>query len=193
MLASALSPAPLARPAEVLARALPLYTGDRLLAPSPPSPAIFLLQIAVHQHNVIYGLMEAAKQTLEGAIEPVVEERETGSAEVLETFTLTLNRKDRADGMAKHTVVAGARVLSGVATTTSLARVMRAGKQVHDGKVISLRHFKQEVRSMKKGSECGMILHDFSGLDKGDLVLFYEMVTRKPALYEAEPTTADDD
>jgi translation initiation factor IF-2 len=140
----------------------------------------------VHSHNIIYGLMEAAKQTLEDAIDPVVEERETGTAEVLETFTLTLNRKDRADGMGKHTVVAGARVVSGVATANSLARVMRRGEQVHDGKVISLRHFKQEVRSMKKGSECGMILHNFSGLEKGDLVFFYETVSRKPSLYEEE-------
>jgi len=63
---------------------------------------------------------------------------------------LTLNRKDREAGMGKYTMVAGARVVSGLATVNSKARVVRGETNVHDGKVISLRHFKQEVRSMKK-------------------------------------------
>ena len=140
----------------------------------------------MYNHNVIYTLMETAKRTLEEAIDPVVEEHTTGTAEVLETFTLTLNRKDRKDGMSKHTVVAGSRVIEGTATAHSLARVLRDGETVHEGRIISLRHFKQEVRSMKKGSECGMILHDYSGVSKGDRIVFFERVSRKPSLYEGE-------
>mmetsp|Transcript_11661 Transcript_11661/g.38377 ORF Transcript_11661/g.38377 Transcript_11661/m.38377 type:complete len:90 (-) Transcript_11661:3-272(-) len=83
---------------------------------------------------------------LEAAIEPVVEARETGEADVLEVFTLTLNRKDRAVGMSKHTAVAGSRVTAGQASAGSAVRVVRGGEVIHEGDVISLKHFKQEVR-----------------------------------------------
>ena len=106
----------------------------------------------------------------------MVEARETGEADVLEVFTLTLNRKDRAVGMSKHTAVAGSRVTAGQASAGSAVRVVRGGEVtqggggvlsgplgssrvvsghlwssrhqvIHEGDVISLKHFKQEVRT----------------------------------------------
>ncbi|EOD09904.1 hypothetical protein EMIHUDRAFT_371788 [Emiliania huxleyi CCMP1516] len=140
------------------------------------------LQVPVHSHSIIYALVDAAK----AAIEPVVEARETGQAEVLEVFTLTLNRKDRAVGMSKHTAVAGSRVTDGQASAGSAVRVVRGGEVTQEGDVISLKHFKQEVRTMKKGSECGLILRDYADLQSGDTIQFYELISRRPSLYEEQ-------
>jgi len=144
------------------------------------------LQVPVHSHSIIYALVDAAKEMLEAAIEPVVEARETGEADVLEVFTLTLNRKDRAVGMSKHTAVAGSRVTAGQASAGSAVRVVRGGEVIHEGDVISLKHFKQEVRTMKKGSECGLILRDYADLQSGDTIQFYELISRRPSLYEEQ-------
>ena len=143
-------------------------------------------QVNVQTHDVIYRLVDGVKEALEAAIEPIMEDHQTGTAEIVEVFTLTLNRKYRKDGMAKLTAVAGSRVTSGLATTNSLVRVTRGEKIIHEGKVISLRHFKQEVRSVKKGSECGMILHDFSSIKQGDMIQFYDVIARKPSLFDVD-------
>lgn len=60
-----------------------------------------------------------------------------------------------------------------------------AEETVHDGRVISLKSFKQEVKSVKKGQECGIILHNFGEMAEGDKLTFYEIVARKPGLYDA--------
>ena len=114
----------------------------------------------------------------------VVEEHERGNVEVLQTFTLTLNTKDRKAGMVKKTQVAGGRVTVGEARTRHKARVLRGDDVLYDGKIVSLRHFKETVASVKKGSECGVILHNFGDAAEGDRISFYEEVPRKPHLYE---------
>ncbi len=96
-----------------------------------------------------------------------------------------LNRKDRKAGMSKFTKVAGSRVTSGELRISSRVRVARAGEAVYDGTLASLKHFKDEVRTAAKGSECGMIMHDFGGVEAGDMITAYEVVARKPSLYDA--------
>ena len=63
---------------------------------------------------------------------------------------------------------------------------------MHDGHVISLKHFKKEVQSVRRGQECGVILAAFSGAEPGDELTFYEMVARRPGLYEALDPDPDD-
>jgi len=158
--------------------------GFNVPVPAPVETLAHRLQVPVQTHRVIYHLVDGVKSVLEDAIEPVYEDAVTGEAEVLETFTLTLNRKDRKEGMSKYTLVAGSRVTSGEATGKSLVRVKRDDEVIYEGSVVSLKHFKQEVRSLKKGSECGLILRDCSDLQRGDRLSFYEVVARKPSLYE---------
>ena len=141
-------------------------------------------KVGVVVNDVIYELVDGVKEVLEEAIEPVVEEHERGNVEVLQTFTLTLNTKDRKAGMVKKTQVAGGRVTVGEARTRHKARVLRGDEVLYDGKIVSLRHFKETVASVKKGSECGVILHNFGDAAEGDRISFYEEVPRKPHLYE---------
>lgn len=145
------------------------------------------LLVPVHAHKVIYSLVDSAKDILEAAIPPRLEDVTTGTVEVLQVFELILNAKDRKEGMSKRTKVAGCKVSVGEATFNSLARVERDGELLHEGKVVSLRHFKQEVRTVRKGSECGMVLANWSDLREGDTITLYEVVARKPGLYDGLP------
>ena len=146
----------------------------------------------MHTHRVIYELTDAVKAVLEEAIEPVWEEKELGQTEVLQLFTLTLNRKDRREGMKKLTGVVGCRVVAGEAVASAKVRVERGGEEgsalqtVHEGKAISLKSFKNEVKSVRKGQECGVILENSpEDIQPGDRLTFYDIVPRRPGLYEA--------
>ena len=142
--------------------------------------------VDIHTHRIIYELADSVKAVLEDAIEPIIEEKVVGTAEVQQLFTLTLNRKDRREGMSKFTQVAGCRVNSGDAISTAKVRVERKGEVVLDsGRIVSLKHFKEEVKTVRRGQDCGVVLADFSECEPGDQVTFYELVPRKPSLYEA--------
>ena len=145
-------------------------------------------------YDVIYDLTDAIKDMLEAAIKPVYEDKVLGETEVLQLFTLTLNRKDRKEGMNKFTQVAGCRVTSGDAIASARVRVHRGpeGKReaVHEGRVVSLKSYKKEVKEVGRGQECGVILNDFAGIEEGDTLTFFDIVARKPSLYE-KPTGSD--
>lgn len=114
----------------------------------------------------------------------MLEEVVIGTAEVQQLFTLTLNRKDRKEGMSKLTQVAGLKVSSGEASASASVRIKRGDEAVHEGRVVSLKHLKEEVRKVPRGKECGLVLADFGGCEAGDSLVFFEMVPRKPSLYE---------
>lgn len=103
------------------------------------------LGVPIQRHDIIYELTDGVKDMLDAAIEPVLEEELVGSAEVQQLFTLTLNRKDRKEGMKKSTQVAGLRVSSGEATTSARVRVTRGDEVIHVGSVVTIRHYKNEV------------------------------------------------
>jgi translation initiation factor IF-2 len=161
--------------------------GFNVTAPSKVGQLAEEVGVTLESHRVIYELTDAVKDILEQAIEPVMEENVLGQADVLQLFTLTLNRKDRREGMSKHTQVAGGRVRSGEATLAAKVRVERKDEVVHEGRIVTLKHFKDEVKSVRTGQECGVVLANYTGCAEGDVLTFYEMVARKPSLYEGLP------
>ena len=58
-------------------------------------------------------------------------------------------------------------------------------RYVQNGKIVSLKHLKKEVRQVRKGLECGVIVADYAEAEAGDIFTFYEMVPKKPSLYDA--------
>ena len=144
--------------------------------------------VQVQRHGIIYELTDGVKNLLEEAIDPILEEKVIGTAEVEQLFTLTLNRKDRREGMMKYTQVAGLRVATGEVSASCQVRVSRGDEKVHVGTVVSLRHFKQEVKVVRKGQECGVVLADFNACEAGDVITFYDVIARKPSLYDALET-----
>ena len=68
----------------------------------------------------------------------------------------------------------------------------RKGEVVLDaGRIVSLKHFKEDVKKVRKGSECGVIIADYGDFQEGDRLSFYEVVPRKLGLYDEDPTKGD--
>ncbi len=120
-------------------------------------------QLDVRYYDVIYNLLQDVHAALEGLLEPIVEEKVLGRAEVRQVFTIT-----------KTGTIAGCMVQDGKIERNALARVLRAGKTVSEGgKVNSLKRFKEDVKEVLAGYECGIGIDRFNDFQVGDLIEAY--------------------
>ncbi len=124
--------------------------------------------ISIRHYNVIYELVKDVDKALKGLLEPTYTEVIEGQAEVLAVFET--GKKGR---------VAGISVKEGKIRRDSLARVLRRGEQIYESRVSSLRRFKEDVKEVAAGFECGVRIENFSDFQVGDIIQFYrqEMVT----------------
>ncbi len=113
----------------------------------------------VRLYDVIYALLEDLKVAVDGLLEPVYEERILGHAEVRQTFRLPRNE-----------VVAGSYVTDGTMTKGAPCRLLRKGQKVYEGKIASLRRFKDAVNEVGQGFECGVGLEEWRDVQIGDVV-----------------------
>ncbi|XP_026273627.1 translation initiation factor IF-2, mitochondrial isoform X1 [Frankliniella occidentalis] len=123
--------------------------------------------VSVRQMNVIYHLVDDIKKEL--AVKMPVEEEEqiTGEADVIQQFDVTEKRK--------KFVVAGLRVTKGELSKSDRVKLVRGETILYDGTIASLRHLKNEVNSMKSGTECGLMLNDASiPVQLGDIIVCYK-------------------
>ncbi len=128
-------------------------------------------QVDVRFYDVIYNLVTDIQSALEGLLEPVFEERPTGRAEVRQVFSIP-----------KVGVIAGSYVLDGKVERSALVRVKRGSESIFEGKTSSLKRFKDDVKEVAAGYECGIGLEKFNDLQEGDILEFYTMVEVKPTL-----------
>src|SRR5215207_3859 len=118
--------------------------------------------IDIRFYNIIYNLLDEVKAAMTGLLAPVFQDVTDGYAEVRETFKLP-----------GGDMVAGLYVLDGRITRNSRTRVLRSGTVVHEGPVKSLKRFKDDVREVAAGYECGLGLDGFNDLQVGDQVEFF--------------------
>ncbi len=120
--------------------------------------------VEIRYYAVIYQLLDDVKQMLESLLAP--EERETvlGHAEVRQVFSVP-----------KVGRVAGCMVTDGVVRRSARVRVVRDGVVIHDGTIASLRRFKEDVREVREGYECGIGLEGFQDIREGDVLEVYEV------------------
>ena len=116
-------------------------------------------KVDIRLYDIIYRLSEDVQNALEGLLSPVRQEIVEGHAEVRAVFSV--GRRSR---------IAGAYVTSGRLSRNAGARVIRSGQVVFEGSISSLRHFKDDVREMATGFECGLGLDGFSDFQEGDIV-----------------------
>jgi translation initiation factor IF-2 len=128
-------------------------------------------QVDVRTYRIIYEAVEDVRNALEGLLKP--EERETvlGEAEVLQLFKVS-----------KVGTIAGCSVRSGTIQRTAKARVIRDGVQVYAGSLSSLKRFKDDVREVREGLECGIGIENFNDLKVGDRIESYRMEEVKRTL-----------
>jgi len=114
--------------------------------------------------SIIYALLDTVEARLKGMLAPEFEHVLNGSAEVRKVFRIS-----------KIGVVAGSYVLDGTLGRNDQAKVMRDGKLVWEGPVRQLKRFKDDVREVKAGYECGISLDGYNDLEEGDVVEFYRL------------------
>jgi translation initiation factor IF-2 len=118
--------------------------------------------VDIRFYNIIYQLTEDIKKAMIGMLEPEYREVTEGFAEVRNTFRLPTRE-----------IVAGLYVTEGKITRQYNVRVLRNGIVIHDGKIASLKRFKDDVREVQSGYECGLIVEGFNDITPGDTMEFY--------------------
>ncbi|EGC34186.1 hypothetical protein DICPUDRAFT_98311 [Dictyostelium purpureum] len=119
--------------------------------------------VHVIQSDIIYHVFENVKEYLEGLLEPTVVYNVTGEAKVSKVFHIN-NNKD---------TVAGSVVESGILKKGSRIKIFRDGEVVYDDRIELIKHFKETVKEVTKGQECGITLRDFNDLKENDKILAY--------------------
>ena len=121
--------------------------------------------VDVRLYNVIYQAIEDVEAAMKGMLDPVFEEKVIGHAEVRQIF--------KASQVGN---IAGSYVLDGVFQRDCKIRISREGEQIYEGKLASLKRFKDDVKEVKAGFECGLVFEDFDKIQELDIVEAYIMV-----------------
>lgn len=121
--------------------------------------------IEIRTYNIIFELLEDLKAAMEGLLEPEIVEEVVGRATVRQVFDLSSG------------FIAGSYVDEGKITRNFDAKIMRGGEQIHKGKIGGLKRFKDDVREVEKGYECGILIEGFRGTKAGDTVLCVQKKT----------------
>jgi translation initiation factor IF-2 len=127
--------------------------------------------IDIRHYSVIYQAIDEIKAAMEGMLEPTVEEKITGNLEIREVFKIT-----------KVGSIAGCFVTDGKVYRTSKIRIIREGIVVHTGKLASLKRFKDDVKEVVHGQDCGLNIDNYNDILSGDVIEAYEEVEIKRTL-----------
>ena len=127
--------------------------------------------VEIRYYNIIYNIVDDVKAALSGLLAPETREKFLGNAEILEVFSISRVGK-----------VAGCRVTEGVVRRGAKVRLIRDNVVVHEGELSTLKRFKDEVREVQTGQECGMSFANYQDIQKGDVIECYEVETVQRAL-----------
>ena len=116
-------------------------------------------------YKVIYDAINDVEAAMKGMLDPIFEEKVIGHAEVRQIF--------KASGVGN---IAGSYVTDGYFERDCMVRVSRAGEQIFEGKLASLKRFKDDVKEVKSNFECGLVIEDFNDVQEMDIIEAYKMV-----------------
>ncbi len=128
-------------------------------------------QIDIRLYSIIYDAINELTTAMEGMLAPEFEEKIVANVEIRETFKIT-----------KVGTIAGCMVLDGKITRKSAIRIVRDGVVIYTGELASLKRFKDDVKEVTKGYECGLNIQNFNNIEVGDIVEAYEQVEVKRKL-----------
>ena len=128
-------------------------------------------KVDLRLYTIIYQLLDDVRQAMVGQLKPTYEEVELGAAEVRDTFRVP-----------RVGTIAGCYVTDGKVTRDARVRLVRDARIVYEGRVSSLRRFKDDVREVVQGYECGIGLDNFNDVKVGDVIEFYEVKEVRPEL-----------
>jgi len=128
-------------------------------------------EIDIRLYSIIYDAINEVKAAMEGMLAPEFEEQILANVEIRETFKIS-----------KVGTIAGCMVLDGKINRNSKIRIIRDGVVIYTGELASLKRFKDDVKEVSKGYECGLNIHNFNDIEAGDIVEAYEQVEVKRKL-----------
>jgi translation initiation factor IF-2 len=120
--------------------------------------------VDIRYYSIIYNVIDDIKAMLGGLLAPTVRERFLGNAQILQVFTVSKAGK-----------VAGCKVSEGVVRRGAKVRLLRDNVVIHEGSLKTLKRFKDEVREVKEGFECGMAFENYQDIQEGDTIECFEM------------------
>lgn len=122
-------------------------------------------KVEIRLHRIIYALIEEIQAAMKGMLEPKMVEKVLGQAEIRRLFKVS-----------KIGTIAGCYVIDGIIKSHAAVRVLRDGLIVYEGKLASLQREKDQVKEVRKGYECGMLIENFNDIKEGDIIEASEMV-----------------
>jgi len=122
--------------------------------------------VEIRYYNIIYDLVDDVKKAMSGLLAPTVREIFLGNAEILEVFNISKTGK-----------VAGCRVTEGKVERGAKVRLIRDNVVIHEGTLSTLKRFKDEVREVPGGQECGMAFANYQDIRKGDVIECFNIET----------------
>jgi translation initiation factor IF-2 len=128
-------------------------------------------KVDIRLYSVIYNAISEVKSALEGLLSPLISEEVTGTIEIRDTFKVP-----------KSGTVAGCYVLDGKITRNNKIRLIRDGIVIHEGGIGNLRRFKDDVREVDAGYECGLNIENFNDIKVGDIIEAFKLVETKKTL-----------
>lgn len=135
---------------------------------NPPGSVLKLAErqgTKVKTYKIIYQMIEDVQRMIRGQLEPVYEEKVLGHAEIRQVINIP-----------KLGVIAGSYVTDGIVRRGAKARLFRGGKEVYKGNIAQLKRFKDDVREVGTGFECGINLQNYDNVQQGDTIEVYDMV-----------------
>jgi translation initiation factor IF-2 len=136
-------------------------------------------QVDVRTYRIIYEAVEDVRNALEGMLKPEEKETVLGEAQVMQLFKVS-----------KVGTIAGCTVRSGIIQRTGKARVVRDGVTVYTGNLSSLKRFKDDVKEVREGLECGIGIENFNDLKVGDMIESFRLEEVKRTLASSATTGA---
>ena len=121
-------------------------------------------EVEIKQYSVIYQAIDDVKAAMKGMLDPIFEEKVIGNVEVRQVFKVS-----------NVGTIAGAYVLDGKIERNAGVRVLRENVVINEGKLVSLKRFKDDVKEVAKGYECGMQIENYNDLKEGDIIEVYIM------------------
>ncbi len=128
-------------------------------------------KVDIRLYSVIYDAINEVKSALEGLLSPILSEEVTGTIEIRDTFKVP-----------KSGTVAGCYVLDGKITRNNKIRLIRDGIVIHEGGIGNLRRFKDDVKEVDAGYECGLNIENFNDIKVGDIIEAFKIIETKKTL-----------
>lgn len=127
--------------------------------------------VRIIQHEIIYELIDQVEEAMAGLLDAEYIERKSGVAEIRQVFSVGKSRN-----------VAGCMITEGTIRRNGLARLMRGGELIHEGKIDTLKRFKDDVKEVRAGYECGINIADYNHYEEGDTIECFEVEEQRASL-----------